>query len=150
MSKIIVSYLAVHILSSPTYTYIIFFLFSEWPPFFSGYAFLFYYIKMTIFYNDILTRKVDFTGLFSSSELYYYERKSTFDSRNIRVGRNFFFTRILIENKRFSSSFSSSIRVEKKGFLFIFLYKMTSQVFENNVLPSTSGRFHTTKKILLH
>ena len=23
---------------------------------------------------------------------------------------------------------------------------MTSQVFENNVLPSTSGRFHTTKK----
>ena len=26
---------------------------------------------------------------------------------------------------------------------------MTSQVFENNVLPSTSGRFHTTKKNII-
>ena len=59
MSKIIVSFLAVHILSSPRLIHISFSFLNG--PFFSGYAALlfFTYIKMTIFYNDNLTTKVD-------------------------------------------------------------------------------------------
>ena len=60
MSKIIVSFLAVHILSSPRLIHISFSFCFLNGPFFGGYAaFFFTYINITIFYNDNLTRKVD-------------------------------------------------------------------------------------------